>query len=131
ALTRNRREKASLFEHGRAQCKEREAAPDEQHQDTQDKDAARRVDGKGMHRREYARAHKEGADQREREGQYREQDRPYLERIAFLHHERGVKKRRGGEPGHERRILYGIPEPPAAPAERVIGPMGAQRDAER
>src|SRR5262249_4125396 len=49
AFTRNRDEQASLFEHGRAQCKEREAAPDEQRQDTKDKDAARRLVGKGVH----------------------------------------------------------------------------------
>src|SRR5829696_2910826 len=33
------------------------------------------------------------------------------------------------EPGHERRVLDGIPEPPAAPAELVVSPKTSQRDA--
>ena len=35
-----------------------------------------------------------------------------------------------GEPGHERGVLDRVPEPPAAPAELVIGPPAAERDAE-
>src|SRR5208282_6263499 len=38
---------------------------------------------------------------------------------------------RAGEPRHEGRVLDRIPEPEPAPAERVIGPEGAGRDAER
>src|SRR5580700_3501283 len=35
-----------------------------------------------------------------------------------------------GEPGHERSILDRIPEPEAAPAERVVGPVRAHCNAE-
>jgi len=42
-----RREQASLFEaRGARKAKQREAATDEQHQDNEDKDAARRIVGK-------------------------------------------------------------------------------------
>ena len=83
-----------------------------------------------MHRGEHARAHQEGADEREREGEDREQDRPDLQGLALLHHHRGVQQRGADEPRHQRRVLDRIPEPPAAPAELVIGPVRAHRDAE-
>ena len=35
------------------------------------------------------------------------------------------------QPGHERGVLDRVPEPPAAPAQLVIGPIAARRDAER
>ena len=41
-----------------------------------------------------------------------------------------MEKRRGDQPRHERGILYRIPEPPAAPAELVVGPPRAQRDSD-
>src|ERR1700686_2128685 len=41
-----------------------------------------------------------------------------------------MNERGAGEPGHERRILHRIPEPPAAPTEGVVGPPAAQRDAD-
>ena len=50
-------------------------AADEQHQDRQDEHAARRVGGEGVHRRQHARAHEEGAEQRQRERDDREQRR--------------------------------------------------------
>src|SRR5215469_14137162 len=42
-----------------------------------------------------------------------------------------MKERRAGEPGHEGGVLDRIPGPPAAPAEDVIGPPAAHRDADR
>ena len=36
----------------------------------------------------------------------------------------------GEEPGHEARVLDRVPEPEAAPAELVVGPPGAERDAD-
>ena len=39
-------------------------------------------------------------------------------------------QRRADEPRHERGVLDRVPEPPAAPAERVIGPPAAHRDAD-
>ena len=81
-----------------------------------------------MNRGENPRTHQEGAEQREPEGEDGEQHRPALQRIALLDHDRGVEKRRPGEPWHEGRVLDRIPEPPAAPAEFVIGPPAAERD---
>ena len=42
-----------------------------------------------------------------------------------------VEEGGAGEPRHQRSVLDRVPEPEAAPAERVIGPVGAHRDAER
>ena len=41
----------------------------------------------------------------------------------------GVKERGAGKPRHEGGVLHRVPKPPAAPAEFVIGPPGAERDA--
>ena len=41
-----------------------------------------------------------------------------------------MQQRRAGQPGHEAGVLHRIPEPPAAPAELVIGPVGAHGDAQ-
>ena len=41
------------------------------------------------------------------------------------------EQRRAGDPGHQRGVLDRVPEPPAAPAELVVGPVGAHRDPER
>src|SRR5690606_2228789 len=56
---------------------------------------------------------------------------PTLQGIALLHDDGGVQERRSGEPGQERGVLDRIPEPEAAPAELVVGPPAAERDAER
>ena len=89
------------------------------------------IAGEGVHRGQDARTHQEGAEQRQREGQNRQQDGPDLQRVALFHHERGVQQRGAGKPWHQRGVLDGVPEPPAAPAELVIGPVGAHRDPER
>ncbi len=78
----------------------------------------------------HSRAHHEGADEREGEGEDGEQDRPGLQRVALLHHDRGMQERGGQQPRHEADVLDRIPEPPAAPAEFVVGPDAAQRDAD-
>src|SRR5262249_56899925 len=41
-----------------------------------------------------------------------------------------MQQRGPGKPRHERGVLDRIPEPPAAPAERVVGPIRAHGDAE-
>ena len=41
-----------------------------------------------------------------------------------------MDQRGAGQPRHQRGVLDRIPEPPAAPAEFVIGPPRAHRDAE-
>ncbi len=48
---------------------------------------------------------------------------------ALLAHHQGVQQGGAEQPGQEGGIFHRIPEPPAAPAELVIGPPGAQHDA--
>jgi hypothetical protein len=130
AFARDRRENAALLQHRRTPGEERERAENEKRQDREDEHTAARVGGERMHRCQHARAHEERAEQREREGKDREEDRPDLERVALLHHRDRVDEGGPGEPGHEGRVLDRVPEPEAAPAERVIGPEGAGGDAE-
>src|SRR3546814_18736409 len=52
-----------------------------------------------------------------------------LQRVALLDDHGGMDQRGAGKPGHERGIPDRVPEPPAAPAELVIGPPRAERDA--
>ncbi|MNQ37393.1 hypothetical protein D3C85_509340 [compost metagenome] len=40
-----------------------------------------------------------------------------------------MDQRGARQPGHERRIFHGVPEPPAAPAQHVIGPRTSQQNA--
>ena len=130
AFAADGREDAALAQIARAPGEQRQAAAGEQRHDGEDENAALRIDGEGVHRGEHARAHEEGAHQRQREGEDGEQHRPHLQRVALLHDERRVQQRRAGEPGHERGVLDRIPEPPAAPAELVVGPPRAHGDAD-
>ena len=41
-----------------------------------------------------------------------------------------MKQRRGGQPGHQTGVLRRVPEPPAAPAQLVISPIGPGGDAQ-
>jgi hypothetical protein len=70
-------------------------------------------------------------DQREAEGEDRQQDRPAFQRLALLHHDGGMQERRRDQPGHEGGVFDRVPEPEPAPAELVIGPPGAEPDADR
>ena len=67
---------------------------------------------------------------RERESEDGEKHRPALQRIALLDDDGGMQQRGAGEPRHQRGVLDRIPEPEAAPAEDVVGPPAAERDAE-
>src|SRR5579871_1786234 len=78
ALARDRREQASLLEQRRAPGIERQRAADEQDQNGEDENAAPRIGGEGVHRREHAGADQKRADQRQRERQDGEQDGPNL-----------------------------------------------------
>ena len=82
-----------------------------------------------MHRGENAGADKEGADQRQGEGENGEQDGPAGEAAALFGHDGRMQQRRADQPWHEAGIFHRIPEPPAAPAQFIIGPETAQRDA--
>ena len=83
-----------------------------------------------MHRGQHARPHEEGAEDREKEGQHRKQRRPGGKTFALLCDNNRVQQGRADQPRHQRGILNRVPEPPAAPAEFVIGPVGTERDPE-
>ena len=114
----------------RAPGVEHERAADEGAEDPEEVDAALGVVGEGVHAGEDARADDEGADEAEGEGEDGEEDRPALQRVALLDHDRGVEERGGDQPGHEAHVLDRVPEPPAAPAELVVGPDRAEGDAD-
>src|SRR5580704_2368085 len=80
-----------------------------------------------MHRDQHARAHQEGAEHAEREGQDREQQRPALEEAALVGDRERVDERRTDQPWHEGSVLDRIPEPEPAPAELVVGPEAPER----
>ncbi|MPN04570.1 hypothetical protein SDC9_151811 [bioreactor metagenome] len=83
-----------------------------------------------MHRGQHPRAHQEGAQHRESEGRQRQEHGPAGQRAALFGDDRRVQQGRGDEPGHEGGVLDRVPEPPAAPAQFVIGPPRAHGDAE-
>ena len=93
--------------------------------------AALGIDGEGVDRGQDARADQEGADHRHRESDHREHHRPRLERAARGEHVDRMEQRGRRQPRHQRGVLDRVPEPPAAPAELVIGPVAARGDAER
>ena len=131
ALARDRREQSALLEHRRAPGEEDERTANEHRENREDENAATRIVGEGVDGGEHARAHEKGAEQRKGEGEDGEKDRPDFQRVALLHHRDRMDEGRAGEPRHEGGVLDRIPEPEAAPAERVIGPEGAGGDAER
>jgi len=69
----NRREQSALAQQWRPPCEQREGTADEQDEDHEDEAAAQRIGCECVDRGEHARAHQEGADQRQREGEDREQ----------------------------------------------------------
>ena len=74
-------------------------------------------------------AHQEGAEQAQREGEDRQQQRPALEQAALVGDRQRMDERGADQPRHERGVLHRIPEPEAAPAELVVGPPASERDA--
>ena len=60
-------------------------------------------------------------------------DVPDLEHALLLLHDHRVQERRGREPRDQRGVLDRIPAPEPAPADLLVGPLGAQQhaDAER
>ena len=59
------------------------------------------------------------------------EDRPDLQRVALFHHGDRMQKAVPASQGISEAFSTGIPEPEAAPAQCVIGPIGAHRYAER
>ncbi len=82
-----------------------------------------------MHRGEYPGAHHEGAEQAQRKGEDGEQQHSVTIGAALLADNQGVQQGGAEQPGQEGGVFYRIPEPPAAPAELVVGPPRAQHDA--
>ena len=92
--------------------------------------AAFRVNRKGMHRGEDTGADQERAEDREKESEHGKKGRPGCEALLLFGNDHRVEQCRADQPGHQRRIFDRVPEPPATPAEFVIGPVGSERDAE-
>ena len=129
-FARHRRKQSTLLEQGSAQREQHERTTDKQNQNGKNEHPAHRIAGERMNRGKHSRANQKCPNQRQRERKDREEDSPDLQSVTLLHHQGGMEKSGGGEPGHERSILDGVPEPPATPAQRVIGPVGAHRDSE-
>ena len=60
----------------------------------------------------------------------RQQQRPGPERAALFRDRQGVNEGGGGQPRHEGGVFHRIPEPPAAPAQFVVGPPASQGNAQ-
>ena len=131
AFAAHRSKRVAGFETGGAQRVKHEPAADHQRDQHQDEDAARRVDGEGVDRGQDAGAHEKGSDQAHTEGQDGEQDGPALQGLALFDGGRRVQQGGSEQPRHKGGVLDRVPIPPAAPAEHVIGPPAAHRDADR
>ena len=118
------------FSFGRADGVQRQRAAGDDAEEHQNVGAAGRVAGEGMHAGEHARAHQEGAEQAQRESGNRQQQRPGGKGATLFGDRLRVDQRRADQPGHERGVFDRVPEPPATPAQFVIGPPAAQRDAD-
>ncbi len=105
-LARDHGEHAARGQCRRPQREQQQAAADHQAEQDQDEHAARRVDREGMHRVQNARAHQERSRQAQRERADRQQHGPDLQRLALLHHDRGMQQRGTGQPGQQRGILH-------------------------
>ena len=80
-----------------------------------------------MNRGHYAGSGYEGAEYREKKSDYEQDQVPLLEHLLSLLDHYGVKKRGGGEPGHERRVFDRVPRPVSSPAELKVGPPGSEK----
>ena len=129
-LARDEPEAAAVVRGGRAERVQEQRAADIDAEQREDEDAARGVGGKGMHRGDHARAHQKCAEQAERKGADGQQYGPVLEHIPLFGRRERMDQGRADQPGHEGGVFHRVPEPPAAPAELVIGPPAAKRDAD-
>ena len=85
---------------------------------------------KGVHGLHDARARHEGAEDRQQERHDDQRDVPDAQHAApFLHDDR-VQERRRREPRQQARVLDRIPAPVAAPAQLLVRPDHAEREAE-
>ncbi len=84
-----------------------------------------------MHRHQHPGAHQEGAQQAQREGADGQQQRPRLKAGALFGDRQRVQQGGARQPRHKGGVLHRVPEPPAAPAQLVVGPRRAEHDAQR
>ena len=86
--------------------------------------------GEGVDRVEHARPGEERAEDREGErgAQQRQVPDPQHPPSLLDHHR--VQVGGAGEPGQERGVLDRVPRPVAAPAQDLVGPPGAEHDAD-
>ena len=111
-----------------AQGEQQQRAADEYAEQDKDKGPAFRVDGKGVHAGQDARTHKECADHAHGKGDDAKHNCPRPQRIPAGQDAGGMEERGRCKPGHEGGIFDRVPEPPAAPAQFVIGPVTPCRD---
>ncbi|KIU01393.1 hypothetical protein QU38_01865, partial [Staphylococcus aureus] len=109
----------------------RQRAADIEAERGEDEAAAGGIDRKGVDADQDARADQESADHRHREGDHREHHRPGPQAVARGEHAHRMQQRGRGQPGHQRSILHRSPEPPAAPAALVLGPIAPGGEARR
>ncbi len=114
----------------RAQGIQGQGPPHHQRQEHQDKQAPGGIGGKRVDRGQHAGAHHEGAQQAQGKGEDGQQYCPAFEQAAFFRRRQRVDQGGAGEPGHEGGVFHRIPEPPATPAQFVIGPPAAEHDPE-
>ena len=81
-----------------------------------------------MHARQNARTHKKGSGHCHRKSNQRQHDSPGAQGIARRQHSHRMQQCCRCKPRHQRGVFYGIPEPPAAPAQFIIGPVTACGD---
>ena len=129
-LARSELEAAAQADARSAPCEQHERPADEQHEQREDEHAARRIHRESVHRGQHAGANEESSKQAKREGDDGEQHGPAAEGSPLLGHGERMDQRGPHQPGHERGVFHRVPEPPAAPAELVVGPAAAERDAD-
>ena len=109
---------------------QRQRATDHDAEEGQDENPARRVGGKRVYRTQHAGAHDERSQQGQGKREYRQQRRPHLEAASFFSNGQRMDERGSNQPGHEGSVFHRVPEPPATPAQLVVGPEAAQRNAD-
>ncbi len=129
-FARDRREQPALLQRRRPPSVERQAAADEQSQNGKDEHSARRIAGECCAPKSAPPSAPEGADQRQRECQDREQYGPDLERVALSITTAECNSAVPRATASATRSRPG-PRTRSRPTELVIGPVRTHGDAER
>ena len=106
-----------------AQREEQQRPADIQRQQYKDESAALGIDRKGMDAGQNTRSNEERPQHTHRKGNHAKHDRPGAQGIAGSQNRYRMQKGSCREPRHQRGVFDRIPEPPAAPAQFVIGPV--------